>query len=145
MALANFPMCAQQPPASQVPTAPQTLPTPPTTGPLQTAPPATINAGPFGTLDVSGLGLAQADQIPEDKSMHLDLSNGQVFIQRTGGWWQFYVPAGAYNIPALGTAYFATVDAVRDFCGPMPVAYLKLAPAKKFTFWWKCLQVIDIS
>lgn len=135
--LANFPISAQEPPATQAPDAPQPLPTPSTTGPLQTAPPATFNAGPFGKLDITGvvcgLGLAQGSHLPGDKSMHVDLSNGQVFIQKTDGWLQFYVQAGAYNIPALGTAYFATVDAVRDFYGPLPIGYLKLAPAKNLS------------
>jgi hypothetical protein len=63
----------------------------------------------------------------------VDVSNGQVFIQKADGWWQFYVQAGVYNIPALGTAYYATVDAVRDFYGPLPVGYLKLAPARHFS------------
>ena len=121
-------MHAQPPPATQP------LPTPSTTGPLQTAAPATINAGPLGTLEVtglvSGLALAQQNHLPGDKSPHLDLSNGQVFLQKTEGWWQFYVQAGAYTIPALGVAYYATVDTVRDFYGPLPVSYLKLAPSK---------------
>lgn len=137
MPLAGLPMSAQEPPATQVSAAAQPLPAPSTTGPLRTAPPAAFNAGPLGTLDIAGvvcgLALAQRNDISGDKSMHLDLSNGQVFIQKTDGWWQFYVQAGAYNIPALGTAYYATVDAVRGLYGPLPVGYLKLAPAQNFS------------
>jgi hypothetical protein len=131
--LASIPMNAQEPSAPQAPAEPQPLPTPPTTGPLQTAPPVTFNAGPFGTLDITGvvsmLVLAQGNHLVGDKAMHADLSNGQVFIQKTKGWWQIYVQVGAYNLPALGTAYYATVDAVRDWYGPLPIGYLKLAPA----------------
>jgi hypothetical protein len=91
----------------------------------------------LGTLDVagvvSGLVLAQGNTLAGDKSMHFDLSNGQVLFHKTQGMWQFYVQAGAYNIPALGTAYYATVDAVRDLYGPLPVGYLKLAPSKNFS------------
>lgn len=136
MLLASVPVGAQQP-ASQLPAAPQPLPTPTTTGPLQTAPAATFDAGPLGTLDISGvlsgLGLVQRNPLPGDKSIHLDLSNGQVFLQKIDGWLQFYVQAGAYNLPALGAAYYATVDTVRDFYQPLPVGYLKLAPAKNFS------------
>ncbi|HEY6346314.1 MAG TPA: outer membrane beta-barrel protein [Bryobacteraceae bacterium] len=131
--VADIPLNAQEP-TTQSPAEPQPLPTPPTTGPLQTAPPVTFNAGPFGTLDITGvvsmLVLAQGNHLVGDKSLHADLSNGQVFIQKTKGWWQIYVQVGAYNLPALGTAYFATVDAVRDWYGPLPVGYLKLVPAR---------------
>jgi hypothetical protein len=137
MPLAHIPMRAQQPSATQSAAAQQPLPAPSTTGPLQTAPPATFNAGPFGTLDITGvvcgLGLTQGNHLLGDKSMHVDLSDGQVFIQKTAGWWQLYVQVGAYNIPALGTAYFATVDAVRDLYGPLPIGYLKLLPGKNFS------------
>jgi Putative beta-barrel porin-2, OmpL-like. bbp2 len=93
----------------------QSLPTPAMSGPLQTAAPHTFDAGPFGKLDVTGQG---------------DLSNGQVFIQKTDGGWQFYLQAGAYNIPALATPYLSTARTLSDFYGPLPVGYLKLAPAK---------------
>jgi hypothetical protein len=128
MPFANLPLNAQ---------GSQSLPTPPTTGPLQTAPPFIFNAGPFGTLDITGivnvLALAQGHHLPGDKAIHVDLSNGQVFIQKTQSWFQIYVQAGVYNLPALGTAYYATVDAVRDWYGPLPVGYLKLAPSKNFS------------
>jgi len=134
--LANIPAAAQQS-GTQGSAVAQPLPTPVMTGPLQTAPPFTIDAGPFGTLDLtgvlSGLGLVQRNPLPEDKSIHLDLSNGEVFLQKIDGRLQFYVQAGAYDLPALGTAYYATVDTVRDFYQPLPVAYLKLAPTKNIS------------
>ncbi|HEV2498659.1 MAG TPA: outer membrane beta-barrel protein [Terriglobia bacterium] len=100
------------------------------TAPLQTAVPHTFNAGPFGQLDItgiiSGMGLVQGNWIPGDRSTHWDLSNGQVFLQKTTGWWQFYLQAGAYNLPALGASYLSTVNTVNDFFGPLPQGYLKL-------------------
>lgn len=100
------------------------------TAPLQTAIPHTFNAGPFGELDItgiiSGMGLTQGNWIPGDRSTHWDLSNGQVFIQKTTGWWQFYLEAGGYNLPALGAPYVSTSNAVNDFYGPLPLAYVKL-------------------
>jgi len=112
----------------------QALPTPTMSGPLQTAAPHTFDAGPFGQLDVtgvlSGMGMVQGNWFPGDRPSHWDLSNGQVFVQKTTGWWQFYVQAGAYNIPALGAPFLSTADAVSELYGPVPVAYLKLAPGK---------------
>jgi hypothetical protein len=56
--------------------------------------------------------------------------NAQAFIQKTEGWWQFYVQAGAYNITALGTPFLATDKTISNLFGPVPVAYLKLQPGK---------------
>ncbi len=107
------------------------------TGPLQTASPHTFDAGPFGQLDVtgivSGMGMVQGNHVPGDDTAQADLSNGMVFIQKTTGWWQFYLQAGAYNIPALATPFLSTGDTMSDFYGPLPVGFLKLAPTKNFS------------
>ena len=58
------------------------------------------------------------------------LSNGQVWIQKTDGWWQFYLQAGAYTIPALATPFLNTGKTLTNFYGPLPTAYLKLVPGK---------------
>ncbi|HET7216047.1 MAG TPA: outer membrane beta-barrel protein [Terriglobia bacterium] len=123
--------------AAPVPRRAQSLPAPAMTGPLQTASPRSFDAGPFGKLDVtgivSGMGLAQGNHVPGDDAAQADLSNGQVFIQKTNGWWQFYLQVGAYNLPALGVPFLSTADTVSDFYGPLPVGYLKLAPTKNFS------------
>ncbi|MGH9440199.1 MAG: outer membrane beta-barrel protein, partial [Terriglobia bacterium] len=124
-------------PQATAPAAPQPLAMPSMTAPLSTAVPHTFNAGPFGNLAItgiiSGMGLVQGNWIPGDRSTHWDLSNGQVFIQKTTGWWQFYLQAGAYNLPALGTPFLSTVDTVSDLYGPLPQGYLKLAPKGNFS------------
>ena len=122
---------AQAPAAAPAPAA---LPTPSITGPLQGIPPAIFDAGPFGKLAVngvlSGFGMVQGNHVAGDDSKQAALSNGQVFIQKTDGWFQFYVQAGAYNLPALGTPFLATDKAVSNLYGPVPVAFLKLQPGK---------------
>ena len=114
--------------------APTPLATPSITGPLQAAPPIVFEGGPLGKLNlngiVSGMGVWQGNYIPGDNSTQAAISNGQVFIQKTTDWWQFYVQAGAYNILALGTPFLSTDKAISNLYGPVPVAYLKLAPAK---------------
>jgi hypothetical protein len=143
IAVASLPAAGQQAPSgdssgqapaqapASAPSTPQPLPTPSMTAPLSTAaPPHTFSAGPFGTVAItgilSGIGLAQSNWIPGDKPSHWDLSNGQIFLQKTSGWWQFYLQAGAYNMPALGFPFVRTVDTLTGFYGPLPVAYLKL-------------------
>jgi hypothetical protein len=111
--------------------APTPLPSPSMTAPLSMAAPSrTFGAGPFGTLDiggiVSGIGLVQSNHIPGDETDQWDISNAQIFLQKTTGWWQFYLQAGAYNLPSLGTPFTRTINALPDFYGAMPTAYLKL-------------------
>ena len=120
---------AQAPAAA--PSTPAPLPNPSMTAPLSTAaPPHTFNAGPFGTVAItgilSGMGLSQSNWVPGDKQTRWDLSNGQIFLQKTSGWFQFYLQAGAYNIPALGFPTISTVNTITGLYGPLPTAYLKL-------------------
>lgn len=107
-------------------------------GPLTLANAATFDAGPFGHLDISGIlsgfGSWQGHPSPTDEATRADISNGQVFIQKTSGLVQFYLQAGAYNIPALGTPFLSTRDTISDFFGALPQAYLKLAPKGSFSF-----------
>ncbi|HLI63822.1 MAG TPA: outer membrane beta-barrel protein [Terriglobales bacterium] len=126
----------QQQPATQssASQAPAPLSSPSITGPLQAAPPITFEAGPFGKLNfdgvISGMGLWQSNHVPGDNTAQAALSNGQVILQKTTSWWQFYVQAGAYDILSLGMPFLSTQKSLSDLYGPVPVAYLKLVPGK---------------
>lgn len=121
-----------QKPAEPPPPAP--LSTPAITGPLANLPPAVFDAGPFGKISangfVSGMGLVQNNPVPGDNNTQAALSNGQIFLQKTDGWFQFYVQAGMYNIPALGTPFLQTDKTVSNLFGPVPVGYVKLQAGK---------------
>lgn len=116
------------------PPAPTALPTPSITGPLSGLPPAIFEAGPFGKLAVNGLlggsGIWTGNYVSGDNSHQAALSNGQVFIQKTDGWFQYYMQAGAYNIPALGAPFLATDKTMSKLFGPVPVAFVKLQGQK---------------
>ena len=58
--------------------------------------------------------------VPGDDSTQADLSNGQLFLQKADGWWQFYVQAGGYNIPSLGIPSVASTDTTRNLYGLVP-------------------------
>lgn len=128
------PTSQQEQPPAQAPTAtppgPQPLPNPSMSGPLQTAVPHVFDAGPIGKLAVtgilSGMGLTQGNRFAGDDATHWDVSNAQIFIQKTTGWWQFYLQGGAYNLPDLGVPFLSTVDTVKSIYGPFPQGYLKL-------------------
>lgn len=74
--------------------------------------------------------MVQGNAVSGDQSRHADFSNAQIFVQKTNGWWQFYLQAGAYNIPVVGTSFLSTSKTLDDFFGPLPVAFLKLVPGK---------------
>jgi uncharacterized small protein (DUF1192 family) len=119
-------------PAAAAP-APMPLPTPSMTAPLSTAVPHEIPAGPFGKIEVtgilSGMGIVQGNWGAagfSDIPTNWDLSNAQVFIQKTTGWWQFYLQGGAYNIPAIGVPFTTTKNTISNLYGPFPVGYVKL-------------------
>ncbi len=108
-------------------------------GPLSTASPATFDAGRyFGKLQVtgilSGFGYVQDNHSSSDHLKYADVSNAQVFVQKTSGLVQFYLQGGAYNIPALGTPFLSTRDTVTDFFGALPQGYIKLAPKGSFSY-----------
>jgi len=114
------------------------LSTPSMSGPLSANPnPISLDAGPLGTIYVdgalSGLGFWQDTHVPGDQEWRADLSNGQVFVQKTDGWLQFYVQAGGYSLPSLGTSYLNVSDTMSDTFGAVPVAYAKIVPTDNFS------------
>ncbi len=129
--------------ASAAPAAPATvtLPVPGMAGSLAfSTVPYSLDTGPLGKWYVdgvlSGLGLVQSHATAPDKTGLADISNGQVILQKIDGLVQFYVQAGAYSIPALGTQYSHLTDtsnALDNFFGAVPQAFLKIAPTDSFS------------
>ncbi|HVA80529.1 MAG TPA: outer membrane beta-barrel protein [Candidatus Binataceae bacterium] len=135
------------PAAAATPTPP--LSSPSMTGPLQMASPNVIDLSKlpllanipgiadFGKIDVngvaSGIGIVQNHAALIDKTARADISNAQIILQKPDGVVQFYLQVGAYDSPALGTPYVSAGKAVDDLYGPMPVAYLKIAPNDNFS------------
>jgi hypothetical protein len=128
-------------PAAQAPT-PATAPAPLSTfvltGPLQWLPPATFDAGPMGKLSVNGIvtGFAQFqnNSVPGDDKAKATLSNGEIFIQKADGKFQWFVQAGVYTMPTLSVPFVNAQNTVNNFYGPVPVAYLKLPVGKTTQF-----------
>ena len=130
---------AQTPaPAAPADAAPTPLSTFVLSGPLQWLPPAVFDAGPFGKLSVNGIltGYAQGQTNPVagDDDKEATVSNGELFIQKADGKFQWYVQVGEYTMPALGAAYLDAQDTLKDYYGPVPVAYAKFATGKTTTW-----------
>lgn len=85
----------------------------------------------YVTGAVSGLAFYQdnpIDAFPGDDASMLDLSNAQVFIQKTDGWFQFFVQVGEYSLPALGASYIKSSFATPFTFGVVPQAFVKIVP-----------------
>lgn len=101
--------------------------------------PSSVDVGPLGKwyadAAVSGIGYAESNAGPGDRSATFDLSNGQVFINKVDGVFQFYAQAGAYSLPVIGAPYAPndTSHALNNYFGAVPQAYLKLVPSSNFS------------
>jgi len=109
------------------PADPQPLSMPSMSGPLQTAVPHEVEGGKLAVTGIlSGIGWTEGNHIAGDSASHWDVSNAQLFVQKTSGWWQFYLQGGAYNLPAIGVPFLSTSDTIKNIYGPFPQGYLKL-------------------
>lgn len=107
-------------------------------GPLAANPdPMQFDAGPIGNIHITGavggLALWQDNAATGDHTSNFDVSNAQVFVQKTDGLLQFFVQAGDYAIPSLGTAYVRSSDVVGAAYGVVPQVYVKLVPTDNFS------------
>jgi Putative beta-barrel porin-2, OmpL-like. bbp2 len=129
---------APPPPAAPAAPAANAMTTPSMTGPLVANPnPLSFSGGPLGAIyfngAISGLGLFQNDPVPGDHSADFDVSSGLLSLQNTTGMFQFFVQAGLYSFPAVGTPYLQSWRTTGNFFGPVPVVYGKLVPNDAFS------------
>jgi putative OmpL-like beta-barrel porin-2 len=78
---------------------------------------------------VSGLAYGQSNATHAafgDADSLIDLSNAQLYVEKTDGWFQFYAQFGTYSFPTVGVPYTkSSITPVLTF-GDVPVAYVKL-------------------
>lgn len=105
---------------------PAPLPMPSMAGPLQTAVPHEVEGGKLAVTGIlTGMAWTEGNHASGDSSTHYDISNAQLFVQKTTGWWQFYLQGGAYNLPAIGVPFLSTADTMKNIYGPFPQGYAK--------------------
>jgi hypothetical protein len=124
--------------AQAAPPAPAPVPMPAMSGPLTNNPaPFTLDSVPgvediFGKIYVSGaisgfvMGQTNAHEFPGDRDGYVDLSNGMVVLQKTDGWFQWYVQAGAYSFPTVGTPYTSSSNVTNLSYGSVPQGWAKV-------------------
>jgi len=127
------------PPAAPPAAAPSPPPFPAMAGALTANPgPTTFDLGLLGkkvtvTGAVTGFGQWQDNVSPGDHDAQLDVSNAQIFINKSDGLIQYFLEVGAYSLPAIGTPYIPASRATRDFYGVLPQGFLKIAPTASFS------------
>src|SRR5262245_29649096 len=125
--------------AQQTPVQAPPVPTlPAITRPLVANPkPANYDAGPLGKVYVTGVvsafGQWQNHALPIDREWNIDVSNAQIFLNKTDGWFQYFVQVGAYSIPDLGVPYVRTRDTIDAFFGPFPQGFVRIVPTSSFS------------
>lgn len=123
--------------AAAAPAGPTALSTPAMSSSLSAnADPLNFDAGPLGKLYVSGqvtaFGVSQTAAPTASQKRKGDISNLQIEIQKTDGVVQFYVQAGEYNFPSLGTGIANTNRLTESTFHYVPTAYLKIVPNAAF-------------
>jgi Putative beta-barrel porin-2, OmpL-like. bbp2 len=90
-----------------------------------------VDGGPLGPLKLRGmlsvLAVSQSNAVAADGSRRFDVDNAQFILQQDSGNWQFLVQGGAYTFPTVGEPLTDAPDVLRNFYGPIPVAYVKYA------------------
>jgi hypothetical protein len=119
------------------PAGPTALSTPAMSASLSSnADPLSADMGPLGKIWVSGqvslFGMSQTAAPTPSQKRKGDVSNLQVEIQKTDGVFQFYVQAGEYNFPSLGTGVLNSPRLTESTFHYVPVAYVKIAPNAAF-------------
>jgi hypothetical protein len=80
----------------------------------------------------SGYGGFQSNSTPGVADSFADLSNAQVIIQKPEGVFQFLVQAGLYSHETLGLGYARATTYTDATYGPVPQAWVKIAPSSTF-------------
>ena len=105
-------------------------------------PPLSFNAGPLGSLNVSGVlsgyGFYQTNHYADStgllpsKSFGDSISNAFIIINKNKGIFQYTLQAGAYSLPGVGEPLQSATIAIKDF-GILPIAYVTIAPTPDFS------------
>jgi hypothetical protein len=138
------------PPATATPAAAPAAPTPAPYPAMSAslsanAPPLTFDLGILGSkVTIGGVvsGYAQTETNPvfnfstgkKDQTSSLDLSNAQIFINKSDGFIQYFVEVGAYSLPALGPfPYTPSAKQPGLTYGNLPQGFFKLVPNANFS------------
>ena len=129
---------AAAPAAAPAAPAPTPMANPAMAGPINANPhPATFDAGPLGSITVDGVlsGGAIFQNNPsfdafgkQNDSAAVGLTNAALIINGGVGPISFYVQAGPYSTPSLGTPYYRESTTSSNEFGYVPQGFIKYSP-----------------
>jgi hypothetical protein len=135
LAFASAALADTTPAAAPAPPAPTPMANPSMAGPLNANPhPATFDGGPVGTITVDGVlsggGAWQSNPAFDafgnlNQTSNGGLTNAQVIINGGVGPVSFYIQAGAYTLPSLGTPFYKASTMTNNTYGYAPQGFLK--------------------
>jgi hypothetical protein len=85
-----------------------------------------------GALTGMAYGQTNSLSVSGDRDVYADLTNGQVVVQKTDGFFQWYVEAGAYSFPTIGVPYVSSGPTTGATFSAVPEAFIKLAFTDSF-------------
>ena len=92
----------------------------------------------FGQIEfhalATGIGMTQSNPTVGDFNSLVDVTNAQIIVQKGSGLLQFYVQAGYYSTPSLGTTYQRASQQTKDSFGLVPLASVSIAPSDSWLF-----------
>lgn len=136
LVLAATPVVAQQAPAEVPAEAPPALAAGPGAPLTTNAKPLDFDVPLLGKLYVSGIvsGLVgtQSNSLQGTATSFADVSNAQIIVQKPTGVFQFLVQAGLYSQETLGLPYTRAAAYTDAVYGPVPQAWIKIAPSSNF-------------
>jgi hypothetical protein len=108
------------------------------------APPMTYDLGVLGKVSIGGVlsAYAQTQSNPvfnfstgkDDQTSSIDLSNAQIFINKSDGVFQYFIEAGTYSLPALGPFPYTPSSKQPGLTyGNLPQGFIKIVPNSTFS------------
>jgi hypothetical protein len=143
--LASAAMADTTPAAAPPPPPPTAAPYPAMSADIaMPAPPTTVDLGLLGKVSVGGVlsAFAQTQSNPVfngitgkgDQTSTIDLSNAQIFINKSDGVFQYFIEAGTYSLPQLGpSAYQNSAKTPGLTFGNLPQGFVKIVPNSTFS------------
>ena len=130
---------------ADTPPAPTPAPYPAMSAAISAPAPANMyDLGVLGKVSVGGVlsAYAQTQTNPVfngvtgkmDQNSTIDLSNAQIFINKSDGVFQYFVQVGTYSLPALGpSAYQNSAHTPALTFGNLPQGFIKIVPNSTFS------------
>lgn len=81
---------------------------------------------------LTGLAAAQSNTSNNGPKDFGDVSNAQVMLQKTSGWLQAFLAAGAYDMPALAANYRRTYTQTEGTWGFLPLGWVSIVPSPEW-------------